>query len=138
MLVDRVLTALSPEPVIARATDTPPAGAPMTPRGDQRRSTPAAEPGSAVVPALSIHSTAVPLGAASVARQPVDLPVAIASATSSAAPPLQESAIEERKQTPAWGVAVGAGKAVAAGSEQGAMATAGFFTRVVKQVGRSF
>ena len=68
----------------------------------------------------------------------VELPAIVALAPSSEAW-MAEGAPAVEPQSPAiWSVAAQAGKAVGAGSEQTALATARFFTRFGKSVARSF
>ena len=81
-------------------------------------------------PPAPLVSTTLPLtGEAFV---PLDHPVALIPQDP------QVPAATAATPQPPWGTAVEAAKAIGAGSEQAAIATAGFFARVGKQVARSF
>lgn len=114
--------------VVGAASPAPPAPSPSDP--EQVVEVAAAEPAA---PAAALASRRLPLSSDAVA-----LPAPAAGAAASIDTPPPPAAAAEPGVRPLWEVAADAGKAVGAGSGQAAAATAGFFTRVGKQVARSF
>ena len=91
--------------------------------------------GQASEPALETAPGSLP--AASIAVPAFELPVQVAAVPPT--PPVDGSQpIADPRQAAGWDKAVEAGKAIGTRSEQAAVATAGFFTRIGKQVARSF
>jgi beta-lactamase regulating signal transducer with metallopeptidase domain len=135
-IADRALPGASP--VKAPADSEPPAGITRMPIQAleaapirfQEKATPAEAPpaGTGVV----LPSTAIPLSGAPFALPDPDVAGMPAPASIPSAPPPSVT------NAPFWAAAADAGRAVGAGSEQAAAATAGVFTRFAKRVARSF
>jgi hypothetical protein len=147
--VARAVSAMDRVPAEPPAPAAPPVTTVVEPTAPVRRA-PAPRPAASdtaqpdrqndrggAAPAVDTASASAPLPAAGgAAAAAFELPGSIAAATRvSASGPLQSA---EPPQAPAWNKAVDAGKAIGARSEQAAAATAGFFTRIGKQVAGSF
>ncbi|MBI3049692.1 MAG: hypothetical protein HYY76_15415 [Acidobacteria bacterium] len=139
-VADRILAVLPYAPMTARADDAArPRGAPTAARSQPAPSGARVERPQDAAVAQPIDFTAASLSAETpLTGEASELPDAVLSDTPSEAPISPSAAAAEPRHMPVWGEAVEAGKAIGAGSEQAAVATAGFFTRFGKKIARTF
>ncbi|MBI4266027.1 MAG: hypothetical protein HY657_16755 [Acidobacteria bacterium] len=137
---DRVLPGVPQAPAVSRAeAEARPRVTRTTSRARPAASGLPPQPAYEAAERQSVDSAAVPLRATMpLTGELFVLPEPVVSETSSEPPMASAAPSTEAIPLPVWGAAVEAGKAIGAGSEQAAVATAGFFTRFGKRVARSF
>jgi D-alanyl-D-alanine endopeptidase (penicillin-binding protein 7) len=140
-LMDRTLAVVSHVPIISPANEEdvlPRHGRPAA-RSWPAPSRAGAEEDRYAAVVQMTDSASEPLGAEPpLIPVVIELPRAVAFDTSAEAPMSPAATAIEPRHIPIWEVAVDAGRAVGAGSEQAAVAAAGVFTRFGKKVARSF